>query len=206
MLLGLALLAGMGIGILRQWPLVEEDSVVIQPVSREEMELVVQAQVENVLAGKYPWVLREPAQITAVEPPAPKAPAPEKPKPVAVISLEELNWPVQAEVATPFGWFRHPVYGDWRFNAGIEFNAPGQMVKTVLAGEVVSVTSSDLETELIIDHGSGWASVYRSVKGLTVVPGELVAEGQKIATAADGLVFFGLSHNGAPVNPEAFLR
>lgn len=205
MLLGIALLTGMGIGIYRHWPPIEEEAAVIQPVSREEMELVVQAQVENVLLKQYPWILEEPVQQTAVEPPSPPMPVPTETKP-EIVSFDELIWPVRGEVVTPFGWYRHPVYGDWRFNAGIEFSAVGEVVRTVLAGEIVSVTSNDLETELIIDHGSGWTSVYRSIKGLTVVPGERVVQNQEIAVTDNGVVFFGLNHNRAPVNPQAFLR
>ncbi len=210
-IIGLSLLAGLGIGILRNWPQAGEMATV-NPVSREEMDAVIQDRVEAVIADLYPWVLDGPPELIKVELPtvlpSPAAPRPEpEPQPEQVLSFEHLIWPVQGEIKTPFGWHRHPVYGDWRFNAGLEFEVLGDTVRTVLAGEVVSVTSIGLETELIIDHGSGWSSVYRSIKGISVGPGDQVGQNQNIAfPESSGIVFFGLLHNEEPVNPQAFLH
>lgn len=208
-LVGLSLIIGIGLGIYLNWPIVEEELVVVNPVSREEMDAAVQAQVQSVIADLYPWVLDGPIQLVTVEPPPNTLPNPteKRPEPEKTLSFEHLIWPVQGEIETPFGWYRHPVYGDWRFNAGLELSATGETVRTVLAGEVVSVTSNGLETELVINHGSGWSSTYRSIKGITVGPGEVVQSNQDIALPeSSGLVFFGLTHNNEPVNPQAFLR
>lgn len=205
---GLSLIIGIGLGVYLNWP-VEERVPTVNPVSREEMELAIEAQVQSVIEDLYPWVLDGPVELVMVEPPPNPLPNPTetRPKSEPVVSFEHLIWPVQGEVATPFGWYRHPVYGDWRFNAGLEFEASDDQVRTVLAGQVVSVTSTGLETELVIDHGSGWSSIYRSIRGITVGPGELVNQNQTIALPeSTGLVFFGLTHNDEPVNPQAFLR
>lgn len=210
--IGLSLIVGIGLGIYRAWPS-EEAALTPNSVSREELEEVVQERVQSVISDLYPWVLDGPTQVVMVEPPSSVLPQPTEKRPEVelepetVVSFEHLIWPVQGEVATPFGWYRHPVYGDWRFNAGLEFNATGDVVRTVLPGEVIAVTSSGLETELVIDHGSGWVSTYRSIKGIQVGPGELVKQNQNIALPeSSGLVFFGLSHEGEPVNPQAFLH
>ena len=206
-LLGLALLAGMGLGIYRNWPQPEQPAA-LQAVGDEEMKIVVQAQVERVIAELYPWVQEDPAQLAVVEPPSFPAPSPAeaRPEPEEALIFENLSWPVQGEIQIPFGWYRHPVYGDWRFNAGIQFRTGEEAVCAVLAGQVAAVSSNDLETELVIDHGGGWSSTYRSVKGLIVMPGERVGQNQEIGLADDGIVFFGLTHNHEPVNPQAFLR
>lgn len=208
--IGLSLLAGMGLGIYRQWP-VEEPAASPYQVSQEELGELVEERVQSVIADLYPWVLDGPTQIVMVEPPPNPRPEPTEPRPEPepepVVSFEHLIWPVQGEIATPFGWYRHPVYGDWRFNAGVEFAATGNMVRTVLPGEVVAVNSGGLETELVIDHGSGWQSIYRAVTAIQVAPGEKVKQNQNIALPEnDGRVFFALTHNGQPVNPEAFLH
>lgn len=204
--IGLSLIVGIGLGVYRAWPR-EEPALTPSTVSREELEEVVQERVQSVILDLYPWVLDGPTQVVMVEPPPSALPQPTEPKPETAVSFEHLIWPVQGEVTTPFGWYRHPVYGDWRFNAGLEFNATSDVVRTVLPGEVIAVTSSGLETELIIDHGSGWVSTYRSVKGIQVGPGEFVKQNQNIALPeSSGLVFFGLSHDGEPVNPQAFLH
>lgn len=210
-IIGIALLAGIGIGIYRAWPAAEE-TVTINPVSREEVNALVQAQVEAVIADLYPWVLEGPPALAVVEPPV-HVPVPTEFRPEAepealpALSFEHIIWPVQGEIKTPFGWYRHPVYGDWRFNAGLEFEVSGETVRTVLPGEVISVTSNGLETELVINHGSGWSSTYRSIKAISVGPGDRVRQNQDIALPENsGIVFFGLSHEDEPVNPQAFLH
>lgn len=203
---GISLIAGIGIGIYRNW-LSEEPVVTAPSVSLEELEAVVQERVQSVIADFYPWVLDGPIQLVTVEPPPNPLPQPTEKRPEPELSFEHLIWPVQGDIVTPFGWYRHPVYGDWRFNAGLEFSATGETIRTVLPGEVVAVSSSGLETELVINHGSGWVSTYRSIRGIQVGPGEIVKQNQNIALPeSTGLVFFGLSHDGEPVNPQAFLR
>lgn len=208
--IGISLIAGIGLGIYRNWP--SEEPVIVAPqVSLEDLETIVQERVQGVIADFYPWVLEGPIQLVTVEPPASVLPEPTEIKPVArrepELSFEHLIWPVQGEITTPFGWHRHPVYGDWRFNAGLEFSVSDSAVRTVLPGEVIAVNSNGLETELIIDHGSGWVSTYRSIKGIQVVPGEMVKQNQNIAfPESTGRVFFGLTHKGEPVNPQAFLH
>ena len=207
---GLSLILGLGIGMYRNWP-VEEQPPVVNTVSQEELESAILAQVQTVIGDLYPWVLDGPVQLVMVEPPPNPQPNPTESRPqpelASAVSFEHLIWPVQGEVNTPFGWYRHPVYGDWRFNAGLEFQATSEQVRTVLAGTVRSVTSTDVDTELVIDHGSGWTSIYRSIRGINVVPGERVQQNQTIALPeGTGLVYFGLTHNNEPVNPQAFLH
>lgn len=208
--IGLSLIAGMGLGVYRAWPQ-EEPAAAANPVTREEVDELVLEKVQSVIASLYPWVLDGPTQVVMVEQPANPLPEPAEPQPEVEpepeVSFEHLIWPVQGEISTPFGWYRHPVYGDWRFNAGLEFDARGDSVRTVLPGEVVALNSNGLETELVIDHGSGWVSTYRSVTGIQVAPGEKVKQNQNIALPdSSGRIFFGLTHNGQPVNPQAFLH
>ena len=209
-MVGISLIAGIGVGMYRnRTP--EEAALVAPQVGLDELEAVVQERVQNVIANFYPWVLDGPIQLATVEPPESVLPEPTEMKPETAsepqLSFEHLIWPVQGEIATPFGWHRHPVYGDWRFNAGLEFSVTDSTIRTVLPGEVLAVNSNGLETELVIDHGSGWVSTYRSIKGIQVGPGELVKQNQNIALPeSTGRVFFGLTHNGEPVNPQAFLH
>ncbi|NMB20808.1 MAG: M23 family metallopeptidase [Firmicutes bacterium] len=209
---GLSMIAGIGLGVYRN-STYQETALMTPQVSLAELEEVVQDRVQAVITDLYPWVLEGPVQLVTVEPPTSVLPDPTELKPEPdlepepQLSFEHLIWPVQGEIATPFGWHRHPVYGDWRFNAGLEFSVTDTAVRTVLPGEVVAVNTNGLETELVIDHGSGWNSIYRSIKGIQVGPGDRVKQNQNIALPeGTGLVFFGLTHNGNPVNPQAFLH
>lgn len=204
-----ALIVGISAGVYFNLPVLEPaPSTAPQLLEEEVLAAVVRDQVHRVLEESYPWVLEEPAVPVAVEPPPPSLPNPteQRPEAVEVVSFDHLIWPVKGEISTPFGWYRHPAYNDWRFNSGVELAVEDDNVRTVLPGKVVSVTSSDTETELVIDHGGGWQSRYRSIEGLTVVPGQEVKQNQTIGRAADGAIHFSLSHNGEPVNPQAFLR
>lgn len=210
--IGLSLIAGIGVGIYRNW-VQEEPASVVPQMNLEEIEALVEERVQSVITDFYPWVLEGPIQLVTVEPPTSVLPNPAEvkttvnPEPEPELSFEHLIWPVQGEIVTPFGWHRHPVYGDWRFNAGLEFNVSDTTIRTVLPGKVAAINSNGLETELIIDHGSGWVSTYRSIKGIQVGPGEKVKQNQNIALPANtGIVFFGLTHNNEPVNPQAFLH
>lgn len=204
-----ALIVGISAGVYFDLPVMDSAPSIVPPYLEEEvLAAVVRDQVHRVLEESYPWVLEEPIVPAVVEPPAPPMPTPDEPRPEAkeAVSFDHLIWPAKGEITTPFGWYRHPVYNDWRFNSGVELSVEDDQVRTVLPGKVISVTSSDLETELVIDHGGGWQSRYRSIEGLTVVPGQEVKQNQTIGRAADGVVYFGLLHDGEPVNPQAFLR
>jgi len=205
----LGLMAGAYLGLP---PIQQEAPAPAQFINGEQLKAVIRDQVHLVLEESYPWVLEAPNMPVVVAPPEPAMPAPTEPRPqpepveVASVSFEHLIWPAKGEVSIPFGWYRHPVYNDWRFNSGIELAVTGDSVRTVLPGKVVSIASDNVDTELVIDHGGGWQSTYRSVEGITVTPGQEVGQNQTIGRAANGRIFFSLSYNGQPVNPLAFLR
>ncbi|MGI6148860.1 MAG: M23 family metallopeptidase [Firmicutes bacterium] len=206
-----ALILGISAGTyFRLPPMPETPPTTAQLFQEEALAAAIREQVHQVLQESYPWVLEEPVIAVAVEPPGPERPSPteplSQPEVAETVSFEYLIWPAKGEISTPFGWYRHPVYNDWRFNSGIELAVTDELVRTVLPGRVVSVGSDSFQTELVIDHGGGWQSIYRSVEALTVSPGQEVSQNQTIGRAANGSLFFSLSHNGKPVNPMAFLR
>ena len=61
MVIGLSLLAGIGIGAYRAWP-AEEPASAVNVVTRDELNDLVQERVQTVIATLYPWVLDGPTQ------------------------------------------------------------------------------------------------------------------------------------------------
>ena len=99
--IGFSLIVGIGIGVFRAWTTQEEPALTPNPVSREELEEVVQERVQNVIADLYPWVLDGPTQVVMVEPPPSVLPEPTEQRPEkespseSVISFEHLIWPIR---------------------------------------------------------------------------------------------------------------
>lgn len=204
----------------------------------EELSTLVRRELENLLETEYAWVLElsttaetlarqaesmeAQAQLQPVEPPVDPRPEPtqyrdereldepaeEQELETLSVSFERIIWPIKGEVATAFGWHRHPEHQDWRFNNGLIFQAePESGVRTVLAGRVAETTARSDGFEVVIQHGSGWMSVYRSIRDLAVSPGEMVEQNQTIGhSGSQGNVFFSLRYNGEPVDPQAFMR
>ena len=145
-------------------PVEKEPPAQAQLIEGEALKAVIRDQVHWVLQESYPWVLAEPSIPAVVEAPVPHAPSPAEARPepepevVDTISFEHLIWPAKGEVSVPFGWYRHPVYNDWRFNAGIEIAVSGDAVRTVLQERssrwclTVFIRSSSLTMGRVAEH------------------------------------------------------
>ncbi len=121
-----------------------------------------------------------------------------------------LPRPVAGDVQGRFGTQR-PEGGLWR---GIVLRAAaGTPVRAVAAGRVVYAHwLSGFGNLLIIDHGKQYLSIYAYNQSLLRQVGDVVARGDEVARvgATGGQVepglYFELRHNGAPINPEIWLR
>jgi len=121
-----------------------------------------------------------------------------------------LPRPVAGEVQGRFGAQR-PEGGLWR---GIVLRAAvGTPVRAVAAGRVVFAHwLSGFGNLLIIDHGKQYLSIYAYNQTLLRQVGDVVARGDEVARvgATGGQVepglYFELRHQGAPINPEVWLK
>jgi len=123
---------------------------------------------------------------------------------------KNLPRPVAGDVQGRFGAQR-PEGGLWR---GIVLRAPvGTPVHAVAAGRVVYAHwLSGFGNLLIIDHGHQYLSIYGYNQAVLKQVGDVVAQGEVVARvgATGGQVepglYFELRHQGAPINPQLWLR
>ncbi|NLY49687.1 MAG: M23 family metallopeptidase, partial [Firmicutes bacterium] len=116
-------------------------------------------------------------------------PGPEPEEPLQAVmapgqAFSALIRPVNAEITSPFGWRKHPVFDDWRFHPGVDMAAPlGSEVKVVLAGTVAEVKEDPvLGRVVVIEHGDKRHSTYAHLEEIMVEVGEPVAQGEVIGT------------------------
>lgn len=118
----------------------------------------------------------------------------------------KLAWPVPGQVLTPFGAEKK---GGRLRAQGVTLAADaGAEVHAVSDGRVVFADwFRNLGLLLIVDHGSGYMSLYGHNEALLKKSGDLVAAGEIISRAGDtggagetGL-YFEIRHEGAPQDP-----
>lgn len=123
----------------------------------------------------------------------------------------KLPWPTKGKPRNRYGYKRSGSRLKWQ---GLEIGAAqGSEVIAVHHGRVVF--SDYLRGHgllLIIDHGSGYMSLYAHNENLYKELGEWVEAGETIASVGDtggrrdAALYFELRHNGKPTNPTPWLR
>ena len=127
--------------------------------------------------------------------------------------------PAQLGKNTPFaelhGKLPWPVTGTPRNGSGalalglVIAAKPGAEVRAVAYGRVAWADfMRGYGMLVIIDHGAGWMSLYGGNESAAVSAGDWVRPGQPIATVArsseQGGAWFGLRHDGKPVDPHGW--
>lgn len=171
----------------------------------------------------------EPKPTAVIQPPAPAQPGlvldssdgDPGPEPEEVLvpvlasdqAFTDLISPVEGMVTSSFGWYQHPVFADWRYNPGLDFEAElGTEVKAVLSGTVAEMKEDGIWGKtLIIDHGAQRRSVYGCLGEIEVEPKQAVEQGQVIGTVGktganqQPQLHLELRHGGTALDPESYL-
>mgnify|MGYP001591125773 FL=1 len=109
-----------------------------------------------------------------------------------------------------YGIRLHPVHKVKKFHKGIDFTAPkGTAIQSTGNGKVIRVEKrrSGYGTNVIIDHGYGFTSLYAHMKTVNVKKGQKVSKGQKIGTVGSTgtstapHLHYEVRINGKAVNP-----
>lgn len=89
--------------------------------------------------------------------------------------------PIPAAITSAFGWRIHPISGDRRFHAGVDFGAPmGTPVLAALPGEVVAAGSQGGYGLTVILENQGHRNLYAHLSAIAVQPGQVVSAGSII--------------------------
>jgi len=124
-----------------------------------------------------------------------------------------LIWPVEGEIIGRFGLHKHPRLKTITENPGIDIRArKGAPVRAVLDGVVTTITYiRGYGNTIIIDHGSGFYTVYTHVDEVYVAEGQYIRIGTVIASVGDtgslegALLHFEVWKNKTKLNPEEWL-
>lgn len=106
--------------------------------------------------------------------------------------LTELAYPALGTIGDTSGWRRHVAHGYWYYEPGVELvTDPYTRVQAVLPGRVTYVGSSSPGNGLavVIDHGDGLRSEYKSLTDVYVVRGQFVSARAPIGRTDSTLVF-----------------
>ena len=101
--------------------------------------------------------------------------------------LGRMSWPVRGTLMNRFGRQVHPKYGTETMNSGIDIAAPdGEAVRCVARGRVEYVQWLDgYGRTVIVNHGSGFYTVYAHLAETLVAEAQEIAAGQVLGLVGD---------------------
>ncbi|MBI5058143.1 MAG: peptidoglycan DD-metalloendopeptidase family protein [Nitrospirae bacterium] len=125
-----------------------------------------------------------------------------------------LPWPITGEVIVPFGKYNDPQYNIAVFKNGIEIKTDkGSEPKAVADGKVVYADwFKGYGLLLIINHGSGYHSLYGHMSEIFHNTGDIIKKGVAVGKIGEsGLsnvptLYFEIRHKGKPVDPLQWLK
>jgi murein DD-endopeptidase MepM/ murein hydrolase activator NlpD len=133
-----------------------------------------------------------------------------------VLNNRRIVFPTAAgtPVTSEFGWRTHPITGDRKFHAGIDFGAArGTPIYTVDAGRVVFAgDKGGYGKAAVVQHQGSLSTLYGHASQLYVQQGQQVVRGQMIAAVGStGFstgphLHFEVHVNGVAQNPRPYLR
>jgi len=128
-------------------------------------------------------------------------------------SRGKLTWPVEGTIISKFGLQKHPTLKTITENSGIDIKVrQGTPVRAVLDGVVTTITYiRGFGNTIIIDHGSGFYTVYTHIDNVNVFEKEyitkdtIIAEVSDSGTLGEALLHFEIWSNRTKLNPEEWL-
>lgn len=125
-----------------------------------------------------------------------------------------LPWPVNGKILTGYGKNNEPKFNITIFKDGIEIAAkPDSIAKSVAGGRVVYAdTFKGYGNLMIIDHGSGYHSLYGNLDRFFLDKDELLIEGMEVGKIRNSdrlnapILYFEIRYKGRPIDPMKWLK
>lgn len=129
-------------------------------------------------------------------------------------SMGNLSWPVAGKVVIPYGEYKDPVYNIKVFKNGVEIQPrQDEKPKAVAGGRVVYADwFKGYGLLLIIDHGSGYHSLYGNLSEIFLNTGDILIVGTVVGKIGKSellsypTLYFEIRHKGKPIDPVEWLE
>ncbi|MEP0872415.1 M23 family metallopeptidase [Trichocoleus desertorum AS-A10] len=126
---------------------------------------------------------------------------------------QKLAYPVDAPITSGFGTRKHPITGQTKLHAGVDFGAPsGYPIRAAAAGKVTFAGwMSGYGNTIEIDHGNQRKTLYAHASSLYAKVGQQVQPGQAIAAVGSTgnstgpHLHFEVTEKGQVVDPMKYL-
>ncbi len=119
----------------------------------------------------------------------------------------QLPRPVMGPIVAGFGPHKDPQTGLMLARRGVEMRShAGELVRAIASGRVRFVGEvPGLGRGVAIDHGGGYVTVTAELGELRCAVGDEVGDGDVIALAGKGNVYFELAQQATPIDPTRWL-
>jgi septal ring factor EnvC (AmiA/AmiB activator) len=124
----------------------------------------------------------------------------------------DLPQPVEGSLALGFGEHLHPRFHTKTMQSGLLITAAGgARVAAVADGKVVFADYyQSYGPMVILDHGSGWFTLYTHLLGLNVAKGQVLKTGEALGAVGDTVdgprLGFEIRHQAQPQDPQKWLK
>jgi murein DD-endopeptidase MepM/ murein hydrolase activator NlpD len=132
----------------------------------------------------------------------------------AVMGSGTMAYPLHAQVTSPFGWRKHPIFGVRKFHTGVDLAGPNHSpIRAADAGSVLYTGwYGGYGNVVIISHGKGMATLYAHMCRTAVTAGQNVSKGDIVGyEGTTGFstgphLHFEVRVDGKPNNPLSYLH
>jgi septal ring factor EnvC (AmiA/AmiB activator) len=125
-----------------------------------------------------------------------------------------LPWPVNGKVVVPYGRYKDPKFKIPVFKNGIEIRAKkGDQPEAIAGGRIVYADwFKGYGLLLIINHGSGYHSLYGHLSEIFHETGDIIRQGTSVGSIGESrllnvpTLYFEIRYKGKPIDPTRWLK